>query len=816
MTPVGDDDGGWARPRRWALLLLGVAVLAAAVVAFLGFVIAPPLVERWAESWLSQRLGRRVGITHVRVNPFALSATFEGLRVFEADGRTVFIGVPRLYVNADVASLLRRALIVRELRIESPRVRVVRSRTGREGLSEEFNWSDVWSRLAPRAAGPPGKGKSDGAGQEPPGLGVSLRNIHLANGAVTYEDRVLERRHEISALDARVPLFSTLPEDEGRDLAPAVRLRLDGARIEVGVHARRHGDAIEAKGTLRMSDVELPRLARELPRRSPFAVRSGVLDAELDWTLSRAGATTLGLEGHVRVAELSIIQSSSAERPVQLGTVTVDVHRSELHMGGERPARGKADVSFRVGRAGQGAIEGTFALEPAAADLRVRLHDLDLLPMAAAIGRALHVVVKGGALSAVGHVAVTPPARRRGRAAVRLALEGDVEITNFASVDPTEHAPLLGWRTLRASGVTFSASSSTLVIRQLGLEGLALHLVHRADKTWNVPRPAQRTARRDRTGATSVAVAQVTLRGGSFTMVDENVRPPFTVALDDVTARASGFSSREGQMAKLEGSARPAGAATFAVHGGIGVKGGRFAADLNASANEFSASRLTPYSAKYTGYAVEGGELAVTTHLRITHGQISMDNQVVATSPKVGEKVETDRSTRLPLPVTISLLENRRGVIALSVPVNGSFDDPQFHLGRAIGRALRNVVLKTIASPFTIIGKVFGRGGGEDVSHVDFRAGKATLDGSAESVVRTLAAALKERSALVFEIEGRADPERDGGRIGHDLPALAQRRATAVRDALARAAPAAAPRLRIVAPRVEKGAGSRVQLRLED
>jgi hypothetical protein len=669
---------------------------------------------------------------------------------------------------------------------------VFRDRTGDQGV----NWSDLAERFRERPAGRKGD-----AARSP---GVSLRNVRLTNGTITYEDRVQERRHEISALEARVPFFSTMPEDAGRAIAPWVHLHLDGARVEASAQVKRRGAAVEANGNLKVADAELARLAWQLPRRT-MTVPSGVLDGELEWTLSLASTTTAGVVGRVRVTELAV-RPTTAEGPVQLGTVTLDVRRAELQSG----ARGTADVSFRVGKAGQGAVEGTFALEPAAADLRVRLRDIDILPVAAPIGRAIHAIVQGGALSADGHLGIANRPSRGG-ASSRVTMEGNLEVADFSSVDPTGRALFLTWRMLRASGVSFSGAPATLVVRHLGLDGLALHLVHRADETWNIARRASRTAHRARARG-SVAVGEITLRGGSFTLLDEDVRPPFTIALDGITARATGFSSREGQVAKVEASAHPAGSATFAVSGGIGVKGDRFAADLNASVSAFSVSRLTPYSAKYTGYAIEGGDLAVTTHFRVKQGQLSMDNQTVVTSPKVGEKVPTDRSTRLPLPVTVSLLENRRGVIHLSVPVNGSLDDPQFHLGRAIGRALRNVVLKTIASPFTIIGKLFGRGGGEDVSHVEFRAGKASLDGSAEGVVRILAEALKERPALVFVIEGRADPDRDGG---HDLPALAQRRAAAVRDALTRAVPAAAARLKVAAPKVEKGAGSRVQLQLE-
>jgi hypothetical protein len=139
-------------------------------------------------------------------------------------------------------------------------------------------------------------------------------------------------------------------------------------------------------------------------------------------------------------------------------------------------ARGTTDVSFRVGEAGTGAVEGSFALEPVAAELRVRLRGLDLLPVAAPIGRAIHAIVQGGALSADGRVGIANrPAGRRGRTSLRVTLDGSLEVTGFSSVDSTGRAPFLEWRRLRATGVSSSASPSTLVIRRLGLDGVALH-----------------------------------------------------------------------------------------------------------------------------------------------------------------------------------------------------------------------------------------------------------------------------------------------------------------------------------------------------
>src|SRR5688572_30541136 len=116
---------GWYR-RRWVRRLAITTVAVPVVVALLGFLAVPPLARRIAEKQLGQVLGRRVTLERVRINPFALSLTIENLQVFEPDGITRFVGFSRLYVNAEAASIYRRGPVIREVRLESPTLRVVR------------------------------------------------------------------------------------------------------------------------------------------------------------------------------------------------------------------------------------------------------------------------------------------------------------------------------------------------------------------------------------------------------------------------------------------------------------------------------------------------------------------------------------------------------------------------------------------------------------------------------------------------------------------------------------------------------------------
>jgi hypothetical protein len=789
--------------RRWPRRLFVGAAAVLAGAALLGFVVAPVVGRRVAERELGAWLGRRVTIGRLRVNPFALSVTIDDLRVFEADGRTRFVEAARLFADVQAASLLRRALVVRELRVESPRVRLVRARAAADPLAG-FNFAD----LARRLRAPPGRA---GPGGPPRGPRLVLEGVRVLDGEVRYEDRVTGSRHALTDLDARLPALSA-PSAAAVELT--ARFRLDGAAVVVRGRVTPRPGPRRASAIVRVSGLALGRFRADVPLELPVALDPGTLTGNADLTLGegRRGAWTLAAKGRLALAGVALGGAGAPRVPIDaLGLV---VRRASLDWGGGQAARASADVGLDVGPRGRGDVAGTVGFAPLATDLRFRVEGVDLGLWARHVARGGRARLTAGVLSGRGRLALSGPSL------AHVGLEAEIEAKHVAAIDVRDQEPLVAWRSMRVAGLAISTPPLRLSARQLAFDGLAVRIVHRADRSWSLGAvPAARarleSPRRARPERT-IDIGEVTVSGGRFGIDDRAIEPHFAGVVDDISARVSGLSSRNGSRARVELSGTPAGAGALAIGGTINALAGKVSADLEGSVKRFGIARLSPYAAKYTGYLLDSGDLDLMTSCHLAEGVLQAKNRLVIQGAKLGARVESARATRLPLPLVVRVLSTRRNVIELDVPVNGSFDDPSFHLGRAIGKALRNVVVKTVASPFTILGAIFGRGGDEDLSHVDFRPRVATLDASAEAKLRELGRALAERNELSFEIEGSADPERDRGFEGGDLSALAARRASAVRDALARAAPAGAGRLIVGAPRVGKDTGSRVQLRIKE
>ena len=84
-----------------------VAILAGAVLLYglVGAVVVPPIAKKVMADKLGGKLGRVVQVEKVSVNPYTLRAAVHGLRILEADGKSVFAEFSRLDVDASIVSL---------------------------------------------------------------------------------------------------------------------------------------------------------------------------------------------------------------------------------------------------------------------------------------------------------------------------------------------------------------------------------------------------------------------------------------------------------------------------------------------------------------------------------------------------------------------------------------------------------------------------------------------------------------------------------------------------------------------------------------
>src|SRR5437868_4881728 len=256
---------------------------------------------------LGELVARNVAIGRIRLNPFALSLAVEDFRILEADGATPFFGFSRLYVNAQLSSVFRRAPVIQEIALQSLRLHIVRTRATADAWADvgaAYNFSDIVARLAampksPEPAPPP-------ASAAPPRF--SLNNIHVDDAALIFDDRPTGDHHEVTGLSVGVPFVSTLPVYLDSFVEPGLRVAIDGTPFAIHGRTKPFQDSLDTVLELRLQALDLTRYLPFVPVRLPFAVESARLSLALDvgFVRPRDGAPRLTVKGDVALEKLEV------------------------------------------------------------------------------------------------------------------------------------------------------------------------------------------------------------------------------------------------------------------------------------------------------------------------------------------------------------------------------------------------------------------------------------------------------------------------------------------------------------------------------
>jgi len=256
-----------------------------------------------------------------------------------------------------------------------------------------------------------------------------------------------------------------------------------------------------------------------------------------------------------------------------------------------------------------------------------------------------------------------------------------------------------------------------------------------------------------------IKIAKITLQNGTVNFSDFFVKPNYTVNLTKLGGRVSGLSSAADTVADLEVRGKYANSAPVQILAKLNPLAAKSYLDLKADITGVDLTGFSPYSGKYAGYAIEKGKLSLNVAYKLENNQLAAENRLFIDQFTFGDKVESPDATKLPVNLAISLLKNNRGEIDLNLPISGSLDDPQFSVGGLVIKVIVNLFVKAVTSPFALLGSMFG--GGEELSNIEFAAGRAGFDTVATKKLESLAKALVERNSLKLEVTGRADPESD-------------------------------------------------------
>jgi Domain of Unknown Function (DUF748) len=285
------------------------------VFTLVGFFVLPPILKSILTKKLSENLHRQVTINQIKINPYTLSITTRGLLVKDRESSEPFVSCEEIFLNLQSLSALRMALILKEIRLTKPFIKITRHQ------DMSYNFSDL---LEKKESKPPEKGK-------PKPLRFSLNNIKIENGSIDFLDEPNQTKHTVRELNIGVPSLSNIPSYVERYVRPMLSAKINDTPYTLEGKTKPFADSLETSFDINIKDLDIPYYLAYFPMKMNFKIVSAFLDTQtkISFIEIKGKKPSLIVVGNVSLKKIAV--DDQQNKPLlRLPLFEISIAESEL------------------------------------------------------------------------------------------------------------------------------------------------------------------------------------------------------------------------------------------------------------------------------------------------------------------------------------------------------------------------------------------------------------------------------------------------------------------------------------------------------
>lgn len=354
-----------------------------------------------------------------------------------------------------------------------------------------------------------------------------------------------------------------------------------------------------------------------------------------------------------------------------------------------------------------------------------------------------------------------------------LSFAGDLSIVNFEITETDEGSRLGSWRRMDVNHLALSISKQELEISEILLDRLYGDIVVAADGSLNLGRiqkPAEDTISKadkeagetaSNESAMAVTIGRIVLTDAAADFADFSLPLPFSARIEKLNGNMTTISTRSSEASTVAFEGRVDDNGFVRVTGSITPLDPSANTNITVAFQNVFVPKFSSYTIPFAGREIASGRLDLNLGYQVTDSQLVGENSIILRDLELGERVPHPDAISLPLGLAVALLKDVDGKINIDLPVRGDLNDPEFSYGGVIGKALGSLIIKIVASPFILLGKLLGVEA-DELETINFLDGRADLIPPELERAAQIAAALSLRPELALEIAGVSDADADG------------------------------------------------------
>ena len=627
---------------------------------------------------------------------------------------------------------------------------------------------------------------------------MSVGHAAISGSHFALASRYIRHDTGLDITDGEVDIdfdYSVLIGQDGqlRAAVDNLEILLDGLRVST--FHRQQSDTIEPREFLGVPRIELSGGTLRWPEQEISAENFVVSGAELDLVRLEAGrfdfatpeppATAVAEDP---VADDEGVAPAPASSPWRLAldrfavdglrvglvdrsvdpvadTRVDDVTLEMLSISNAPGASFPTTLSMAGQHGGTLRLDGSItALPQPELDFDVSIVDLSLQTAHPYIKPMADVSLDSGTLSLDG--------RLRHDATEPLLFTSDIVVADFLVTETDEGSRLGSWKEFVAAGLKFSAAEESLDISEIRLQNPYGDILIAADGSVNLGRVSKATADEsadtsvedsaaDETGpGLSIEIGRVIVTDAAANFADESLPLPFNANIASLNGTISTISTNSAKPSTVTMEGKVDEFGLVRVTGTVTPLDAAKDTNLAVVFENIEMPKFSAYAVPLAGRKIASGKLDLNLGYEVKDRKLAGDNKIVLRDFELGDEVDHPGAMSLPLGLAVALLKDPTGKIDIDLPVRGDLDDPEFGYGRMVGKALANLIVKIVASPFALLGNLIGVES-DELEYINFVPGRADLTPPEIERTQKLAEALALRPELMLEISGVIDREAD-------------------------------------------------------
>ncbi len=260
--------------------------------------------------------------------------------------------------------------------------------------------------------------------------------------------------------------------------------------------------------------------------------------------------------------------------------------------------------------------------------------------------------------------------------------------------------------------------------------------------------------------STFLDIGPIDIKNGQLLFEDRTLKAPFKTNITKLNGKFSELNSKSSKPTKLKLIGKIDKYGYTKITGVVDLNDIKILTDVSLIFKNIDMKSFTPYSDKFVGRDIKQGKLNLDLHYNIKKSNLNAQNSVIIDKIELGKLIDKNNGSNLPLELGIALLEDSDGIINIDLPINGNLDDPQFSVAPIVWKVFTNLIIKSVASPFSLLASILGVSA-DEIKKVEFVYGESNLIDSEKETLDNIAKAFAKRPNLALKIKPAYDKIKD-------------------------------------------------------